>query len=264
MLAFGEPIPQVTSVSPNAGVAGGGNTVTIEGTALAGATAVRFGSAEATNLTQTSPTSLTVTAPAGTGTVDVKVTTPSGESIRTVSDRYTYAQVPKITGLSPKSGPVTGAHTVVIKGTELRTTSAVSFGATAATSFKVISETEVSAVAPAHEAGIVNVTVTTAGGTSAITTADHYKYTPVIESLSPSEGPTLGGTEVVVTGAGFSTAPKGTAFKFGTVAAKSVTCTSSTTCLVIAPAHEAGTVTVKATVNRAASTSTSADLFTYR
>ena len=80
MLAYGEPIPTVTSVSPRIGPAAGGATVTISGNSLTGATAVRFGAAQATSFTVNSPTSITATAPPGTGTVDVTVTTPSGTS----------------------------------------------------------------------------------------------------------------------------------------------------------------------------------------
>jgi hypothetical protein len=205
-----------------------------------------------------------VTAPAGTGTVDVTVISASGESLHTLADRYSYVQVPLVTGVSPKSGATVGGQTVTVKGTELRTTSEVRFGGVPAMSFKVVSEGEVKAVAPPHAAGIVDITVTTVGGTSAVSTKDHYKFTPIIESLSPAEGSTLGGAEVLVTGTGFSTVPKATAFKFGSKAAKSVTCSSSTSCTVIAPAHEAGTVSVKATVNKATSPLSSADLFTYR
>jgi len=43
MLAFGEPLPVVTGLSPSVGPAGGGATVTISGDTFTGATAVKFG-----------------------------------------------------------------------------------------------------------------------------------------------------------------------------------------------------------------------------
>ena len=49
---------------------------------------------------------------------------------------------------------------------DLTGTSAVEFGSTAATSFTVVSDTEVKAVSPAEAAGTVSVTVTTPAGTS--------------------------------------------------------------------------------------------------
>jgi hypothetical protein len=44
----------------------------------------------ATNAVVTSPTTVTATAPAGTGTVDVSVTTPAGSSTISPADRFTY------------------------------------------------------------------------------------------------------------------------------------------------------------------------------
>lgn len=49
-------------ISPNQGTTGGGTTVTITGTNLAGASAVNFGSKLAT-ITANTPTSVTVTSP---------------------------------------------------------------------------------------------------------------------------------------------------------------------------------------------------------
>lgn len=66
-------------ISPNQGTTGGGTTVTITGTNLAGATAVKFGSKPAA-ITANTPTSVTVTSPSGSGTVPVTVTTAAGTS----------------------------------------------------------------------------------------------------------------------------------------------------------------------------------------
>jgi hypothetical protein len=64
--------------------------VTITGLQLTGATAVHFGSTAATNVTVNSATSITATAPAGSGVVDVTVTNPSGTSITSSQDRFNY------------------------------------------------------------------------------------------------------------------------------------------------------------------------------
>ena len=74
-------LPTVTGVSPSSGPAAGGTSVTVSGTNLTGATAVDFGTANpGTSITAVTATSLTVTSPAGTGTVNVTVTTPNGTS----------------------------------------------------------------------------------------------------------------------------------------------------------------------------------------
>ena len=77
--AYTAPQPAITGVSPPSGGTAGGTTVTITGTGLAGATAVRFGAAAAA-ITADSATQVTVTSPPGTGRVDLTVTTPAGTS----------------------------------------------------------------------------------------------------------------------------------------------------------------------------------------
>jgi hypothetical protein len=92
--------------------------------------------------------------------------------------------------------------------------------------------------------------VTTEVGTTAASSADIYKFAPLITALSPSSGSTAGGVSVTVTGVGFAPGTTATKFKFGTTTVKTANCASSTECVVLAPAHAAGTVEVKATVNK--------------
>jgi PKD repeat protein len=67
----------------------------------------------------------------------------------------------------------------------------VRFGALDATSFSVDSETRISAVAPAQDAGSVDVTVTNPNGTSSTGPASKFTYRPceiTCEASSPAEG----------------------------------------------------------------------------
>jgi outer membrane protein assembly factor BamB len=82
--------PVVSGISPSSGPAAGGTSVTITGTNLSGATAVKFGSTLAGAFTVVSATQVTATAPAGTGTVDVTVSTSGGTSATGANDKYTY------------------------------------------------------------------------------------------------------------------------------------------------------------------------------
>lgn len=177
--------PTVTSISPTSGPVAGGTTVVITGTNLAGATAVTFGGTAAVGYTVNSNTQITATAPAGSGTVDVRVTTPGGTSATSAADQYTYIAAPTVTALSPNNGPTSGGTTVVITGTNLAGASAVVFGATAATGYTVNSSTQITATAPAGS-GTVNVRVTTGGGTSATSAANQYTYVapPVANNVS--------------------------------------------------------------------------------
>jgi hypothetical protein len=257
------PSLTVTGLSPSSGPAAGGNSVAISGTNFEAGATVKFGEAAASSVTVSSPTSITATAPAGTGTVDVKVTEAAGKSELNPADRYTYIPAPKVKKLEPSSGPATGGTSVTITGTELTGATAVKFGSTNAIKYTVSSSTTIVAEAPALAVGTVDVTVTTPGGTSEIVSADKYKATPTIASISPTSGPAAGGTSVTVSGTGFATGSSATSFKFGTTKAKSVECSSSTSCTVVAPAHAAGTVDVVATVEKVESPLTEGDRFTY-
>ncbi len=87
----------VTGVSPPSGVEAGGTTVTVSGSGFTGASGVSFGATPATSFTVESDGVLTAVAPAGTGVVDVQVTTPAGTTATSSSDQYTYASwVPTI------------------------------------------------------------------------------------------------------------------------------------------------------------------------
>ena len=55
-----------------------------------GATSVGFGVTSAADITVDSDTQITATSPAGTGTVDVTVTTPDGTSPASSADQFTY------------------------------------------------------------------------------------------------------------------------------------------------------------------------------
>lgn len=252
--------PVVTSISPASGSLGGGTSVTITGNNFSGATAVTFGATAATGFTVNSATSITATSPAGTGTVDVRVTTAGGTSATSAADQFTYTAGPAVTSISPTTGPATGGTTVTITGTGFTGSTAVTFGATAATSFTVNSATSITATSPAGS-GTIDVRVTNPGGTSATSAADQFTYAagPTVTLISPTSGPALGGTSVTITGTGFTGA---TAVRFGSNNATSFTVNSATS---ITATSAPGTGSVDVTVTTAGGTSpiTAVDRFTY-
>ena len=82
--------PTITGITPNNGPVAGATVVIITGTSFTGATAVKFGSNNATSYTFNSDTQITATAPPGADTVDVTVTTPGGTSATSAADQFTY------------------------------------------------------------------------------------------------------------------------------------------------------------------------------
>jgi IPT/TIG domain len=118
-------------------------------------------------------------------TSTANVSTPSyciGVLIKAVAS----APAPTVTGVSPTSGTTAGSTSVTITGTNLTGASAVKFGATNASSYVVNSATSITAVAPAHAAGVVDVTVITPGGTSATGAADQYTFAAVATTPFPT------------------------------------------------------------------------------
>ena len=200
--------------------------------------------------------------------VDPNSPFPRRPAVATVSIEV-IAGVPAVTEVSPHHGAVAGGTTVMITGTEFIGVMAVKFGSTSATSFNVNSATSITAVSPVESAGRVDVTVTTPGGSSVVSSADRFRFTPTITKLTPNGGTTAGGTSVTVTGTGFVNGA--TIIKFGSAKATSVSCTSwdrtkptvETTCTVVSPPHAAGKVDVKATVSKVSSPKTTADQYTY-
>ncbi|MGW3955218.1 IPT/TIG domain-containing protein [Streptomyces sp. NPDC004752] len=233
------PTPVIGSITPTQGPTAGGNSVTITGTALSGATAVMFGSHSAT-ITANIGTQINVQAPAdAAGPVSLTVTTGGGTSTPV---SYFYVPLPTVDSVFPVLGPTLGGNTVTVTGSNLTLTSAVRFGSHAATGISVLSDGELTALAP-FGSGTVTVTVTTPGGTSLPGVGDpYYTYVgqPIITGLSPNQGPAAGGNSITITGSGLtytdSVTVGGTPTSFVTV--------SDTQVVAVAPGGTPGAATV--------------------
>jgi hypothetical protein len=101
-----------------------------------------------------------------------------------------------ITGLTPTSGPSSGGTTVTVTGSGFTAfnnlgagesqVTAVLFGTVPATHVVVQSNTSLTAVAPAHVSGAVDVRIETSGGLSIVTPSDQFTYTGSASTCSPS------------------------------------------------------------------------------
>ena len=250
--------PIVAAISPDFGPAAGGTKVTITGDNLCQATGADFGSVAATfSVARTGKAGVCVvlaTAPPGTGVVDVTVTSPGGTSATGPQDQYSYA--PIVAAISPDFGPAAGGTKVTITGDNLCQATGADFGSVAAT-FSVARTGKagvcvVLATAPPGT-GVVDVTVTSPGGTSATGPQDQYSYAPIVAAISPDFGPAAGGTKVTITGDNLCQA---TGADFGSVAATfSVARTGKAgVCVVLATAPP-GTGVVDVTVTSPGGTS---------
>ena len=261
--------PRIASISPTSGSAVGGTTVTIEGIGFAGLSkqgAVKFGLTDAVSYNVDSATQITAVAPAGTAdtSVDVSVINAAGTFTAVAADQYAYVfSTPTVVSVSPGSGPPAGGNLVVINGSLFTGATQVWFGSAEATSFTVVSPSQITAAASSGKAGeTVDVTVVGPAGRSTVSTGDRYSYgVPTVTSVNPAAGPAGGGNTVVITGTGLSGAG---AVMFGPTTVTAYTANSSTQITVIAPAGSDGLTVDIAVIGLAgASLPVAADRYSY-
>ncbi len=184
--------------------------------ALKGSASLTIAPLEVTSITRTTPpvgTGAPAPAASGSGTGLVlggDLTLPGGPSS------------PPTTASPTPAGPAEGGTAITIAGSGFTTATAVSFvlpggnGTVAATSFTVVSDTEITAVTPAiPEADfsgtslLVDVVVSapgpsSAGITSPVVTADQFSFNlPLVTSVVDPIGPISGGNTIKILGTGF-------------------------------------------------------------
>ena len=216
-----------------------------------------FAGIPAVSFVVVSDTSITAIAPVqAAGVTDIVVTTPTGTLVVNSGDEFTYtaASSPTVTALSLSGGSTAGGTVVTITGTNLTGLTGVNFG-TVAAAYTLVNDTQVVATAPAQAAGTIDVTVITAAGTSATSSADHFTYSaPAVASISavtPNSGSSNGGDTITLTGSGFSARCRAT---FGSTPAASFSVLSDTTIVVTTPAVSAATIDITVTTPSGTST----------
>jgi IPT/TIG domain/Fibronectin type III domain len=259
--------PVVSGVTPSSGPTGGGTVITIAGSSFVSGATVRVGSTSATGVTFVSSTQLRATTPPGTvGAKSVQVVNPGGLSA-TRSSAFTYtsgSSQPTYASVSPTSGPTTGGTVVTVTGTGFVSGATVRFGAANATSVTFVSSTQLRATTPPYTAGLTSVQIVNPGGLSATRGNAFTYYTasgtqPTISGVSPSSGPTGGGTVITIAGSNFVS---GATVRVGGTSATGVTRVSSTQLRATTPP---GTVGLKAVqvVNPGGLSATRSNAFTY-
>jgi hypothetical protein len=212
--------PTVTSFTPTSG--GPGASVVITGTGFSGISSVTFGGVAATAFTVNSTTKITATVPATAVNGPIAVNNAYGSGASTASFTVTAA-APVITSFTPTSGAV--GTTVTVNGSNFTGATAVRFGTVAATSFTVVSASQVTAVVPSgFTSGAIAITTPLGTGTStglftvttvaSTTTTTAATGAPKITSFTPSSGKV--GTSVTLAGSNFTGT---TSVKFNGVAA---------------------------------------------
>ena len=215
-----------------------GGTVTLVGTNFNAPMTATFGGGSPVAVSIGSTTQATVTAPSGTGTTTLAVTTVGG----TANATYTFAAAPTVNNLV---GPAAGG-TVTLIGTNFYAPMTATFGGGSPVAVTIDSTTQATVTAPSGT-GTTTLAVIAAGGTSSSATYT-FAAAPTVNNLV---GPAAGGT-VALIGTNFY-APMTATFGGGSPVA--VTIVSTTQATVTAPS---GTGTTTLTVTAVGGTSSSA------
>jgi len=257
------PAPTFTSLTPSSGFISGGTQVTVTGQNFAGATLITLGGNTATQVFTITDTTITFITPSGmAGPADLDVFTPGGRG--TMVGAFTYQHPPPtLSTITPDTGPTSGGTSVTLGGQNFTGATRVRIGLLDATQVVVWSPTMITCVTPVSAAGAgkVSVSVTTPGGT--VTVPSFFTYVapiPIILTLSPPSGSSLGGNTITLSGSGFSGTPSVT---FGTQPATSVQMVDSTTLRAVAPRWVSGSLSVPVTVISAGNTSNTQN-YTYQ
>lgn len=254
--------PLITSISPDSGPVVGGTVVTITGTGFLPGATVKFGATQATFATVVSPTRIDVTSPPGAGVVDVVVTVNANASPTGPQARFAYSG-PTVESVSPIAGPLAGGGTVTIKGKNFNSQAVVQFGAVAVIPTYVDPQTLTAVVPASPIPQAVHVRVSTGSGLSPESPDDLYTYTngPIVDLVNPNNGPTTGGTIVIIIGKNF-TAPL--SVRFGDTPVEAFNLNSATQITVLSPPNgTAGAVDVRVTKGTDVSPTGPATKFTY-
>jgi hypothetical protein len=112
------------------------------------------------------------------------ITGQSDDNLAGAAWSYVATTPPVVSGVAPAVGATRGGTTVIIRGSGFAATgidavSSVTFAGLPATSFHVVSPTQIDAVAPPHGAGVADLIVAAPAGTTPITVADHFRYVAV-------------------------------------------------------------------------------------
>jgi len=168
-----------------------------------------------------------------------------------------------LSSISPTSGRILGGTTIVLKGGAFKTGIKVSFGGTESTAVSFTNSTQIQAVTPAHAPGKVDVTVTNPDPDTkpaTLTGAFTYLPPPTVTSVSPTSGPSAGGTAVTITGSDFQ---QNATVAFGGVEATPVTVAGAIQIQTQTPAHPSGTVDILVTNPTDGQSDKLAGAFTY-
>jgi hypothetical protein len=197
---------EVDAIAPASGDARGGTTVAITGKGFTSDLTISIGGAPLLNLAIVSDTRATgLTPPGAIGPAEVAATSHEGRGSK--PGAFSYQTQLSVADVQPRLVPTAGGTTLAILGAGFSAQATVQIGGAPSSSFW-IDASHLSAIAPAHAAGAVAVTVTDPGALGSGATPPSFTLARglvygdpaatlpgplALESLSPQHGPLAGG-----------------------------------------------------------------------
>jgi len=190
--------PSIASVSPANGPTVGDTTITISGQNFGTAASVLVGSSACSIVSQTH-TIIRCKTPSGAGIQKlVKVAVASLSSSEIVNFNY---DPPSISSVTPSTLLTQGGQVITLTGVNFHTGGLINVGSSACTSPVYVNDATVRCTAPAGDGANVPVVITVSEVASNTWMLNY--QVPTITTISPANGPTIGGTRVTVTGSNF-------------------------------------------------------------
>ncbi|MCX6011838.1 MAG: IPT/TIG domain-containing protein, partial [Chloroflexi bacterium] len=203
--------PNIYSIEPSAGALEGGTRVTITGrnfdvmNVSVGKTLANIQSGNSDSIT-------IITPPTSAGAKDIVVENWDGQT-DTLEKAFAYNPAPVITGITPNNGKLSGGIKITIQGSGFMPEAKVFIGilgqdivtTVSIWSWEYVSPTMMTALLPSSkEPKIVSIVVVNLDDQKAIL-KDGFTYNsiPAITSVQPDNGPSSGGTTLVIKGSGF-------------------------------------------------------------
>lgn len=249
------PPPRVDAVTPETGTSEGGTDIVIVGSGFVDGTSVTVGGAPCLDVEVQDDTRLVCTTSAAEpGVVDVVLENPDGQ-VGVLPGGFSFLGPPVIVLVQPRDVPIAGGLEVRVLGAGLSASDLVLFAGAPGEVVDAIGDRELHVLAPpipadplpAPPSGTAEVDVTVrrqqAGDEreGTLARAVSYYWPPEVEAVVPAEGPTEGGTDVIITGR-FFRVPEGGALavRFDDEEASGVSLLSSTAIACQTPPGDAG------------------------
>jgi len=190
-------LPIITGVNPTIGSIAGGSVITIWGHHFKNIKHVYFGVTQAISFTINSHNQITAICPPimEPAVVDLTIANKHGASN---AIKFTYIDKPIINNI------IVNDSLVTINGSNFTSTFKVLFGEQDALYFKVTSDTLIEAIAPSFTLpSNIDIIITNLAGDS-LPFPFTFSVPPLITSINPSRGSSLGGDLITIYGQGFT------------------------------------------------------------